>query len=146
MIPAVSVRFRNPAPWLILAAVVAAPAPAAAKVDKTWALPLMEYSDGMLTLDAVNSAYPLVPDDNRAQFIRKTAKRNKIPADLLLGVYGLCSGNGYFSQDLFGLDLTPGPRRSKSFRNDAKRAAALLGRLYRMLFPSSTYPQQGENR
>lgn len=125
----------------VIAASFAFAAPAQAAVDQSWSLPLLVYSDYVLTLDAVNYAAPRVPQDSRHRFIRKTAKRHKVPADLLLGVYGLCSGNGYFTQDLFGLDLTPGPRRSRSFRNDAYVAARELGRLHRMLFPSSTYPQ-----
>lgn len=109
-------------------------APAFGAVDKTWELPLMAYSDDQISVYFVNLAYPRVKNPARIRFIRKVAREQQIPGDLLLGVYGLYSGYGQFREDQFGLDAIPGPPRSRSYRYDAKRAAQELRRLYRMLY------------
>ena len=127
----------------VLASLAFAP-PAAAGVGGEWELPLAALYDGVITVAAVNEAAPLVPNGPRRGFIIRTARGHGLPADLLLGAYGACTDNGRERRDTFCLDIRRNwwlpdrsyrdPRRSRSFRADARAAARDLARLHRMLY------------
>lgn len=125
-----------------LLASLASAAPAQAAVDGTWQLPLAALTDGYVTVAAVNEA--AVPDGPKRRFLARTAASSGIPADLLAGVYWVCSDEGREARDPFCRDMRRRlwlpwhsyrqPARSRGFKADAAAVARTLSRLHRMLY------------
>ncbi len=104
---------------------VTAPASAFTPAGKDWNVPLAIYTNNeQMDVDVMNrAALDQVPfRGKRYRIIRAAAARKKVPVTLLMGVYGIYSGLGTFSDDWFGLDELY-PRSNHNFRKDANDCA-----------------------
>ncbi|NDD55422.1 hypothetical protein EBZ39_16430 [bacterium] len=102
-----------------------------APVTSVWQGPLNTYTGGSYGVGTVNNLWHKAPRGKRRGIVLQMAAKHRIPARLLLGVWGIESGFGRYACHFGLVGYFPGRGTSGNFTRDADLAGGIFQRLYR---------------
>lgn len=105
-----------------------------APVTYEWQRPLNTYTGGSYGVGTVNSLWRRAPRGNRRDVVLQMAAKHRVPARLMLGIWGIESGFGRYACHFGLVGYFPRTGTSGNFNRDADLAGGILRRLYRSTY------------